>query len=285
MSAARAMIGRFTVEREAGSGGMGTIFRARDAETGALVALKLIRELRREEQIRFQREGRALAAVRHPGIVRYVDHGVTADGEAYLAMEWLDGEDLRARLTHVGLTVGETVTLGRRVAEALVTLHAEGLVHRDLKPGNLFLVGGEVSDVRIIDFGLVRGNDVTADLTRSGIAVGTPAYMSPEQARGLRDVDPRSDLFSLGCVMFKCLTGRAPFVEHRQAFENVVDLVEPHGEIDVSSTGEGSGARKLCQPGVREHNSRQRKLCRFGTADQTHHKHCWQQRSQEQQAI
>ncbi len=204
------MEGRFQIEREAGAGGMGTIFRAVDRETGRPVALKRVRGLDQADRRRFQREGQALAGLRHPGIVRYVDHGVTPEGEAYVAMEWLDGEDLRARLGRAGLTVGETVTLARKVAEALGALHGQGLVHRDVKPGNLFLVDGRVDDVRIIDFGLVRGQ-ASADLTRNGMALGTPAYMSPEQARGRGDVDARTDLFSLGCVMFKCLTGRTPF--------------------------------------------------------------------------
>jgi hypothetical protein len=210
MGSDRIRVGRFEIERKAGAGAMGTIFRALDTETSRPVAVKLIRDVGEAERSRFKREGRALAGLRHPGIVRYVDHGETGEGEVYLAMEWLEGEDLRARIGRAGLTVDETVTLGLRVAEALVALHAQGLVHRDVKPGNLFLVGGRVDDVRLIDFGLVRGS-AAAELTRTGTVVGTPAYMSPEQARGQREVDGRSDLFSLGCVLFKCLTGRPPF--------------------------------------------------------------------------
>lgn len=204
-------VGRFRIEGEAVAGGMGTIFRARDAATGDLVALKLLRNLGGSDLIRFRREAEALSAFHHPRIVRLIDHGVTPGGEAYLAMEWLEGEDLRARLARSGLRVDETLSMARAVAEALAAIHAAGLVHRDVKPGNVFLVGGRADFARLIDFGLVRSAEEDAELTRTGMAVGTPAYMSPEQARGSRALDARSDLFSLGCVMFKCLTGRALF--------------------------------------------------------------------------
>ena len=204
-------IGRFQVEGEAGSGAMGIVYRARDTSNGQPVALKLLHGVSEIDLARFAREGRVLATLAHPGIVRYVDHGTTARGETYLAMEWLDGEDLRARLGRVGLTLAETVTLGRRLSGALAEMHAHGLVHRDLKPGNVFLVGRRVDEVKIIDFGLARRGDASVNVTRSGVIVGTPAYMSPEQARGQREVDGRADIFSLGCVLFKCVTGRPPF--------------------------------------------------------------------------
>ncbi|MFO0587357.1 MAG: protein kinase [Polyangiaceae bacterium] len=207
----RVHVGRFLIEAQVGGGGMGKVYRARDPDTGSLVAVKIIRDLSDADMRRFQRETRALAGLRHPGIVRYVAHGTTPDGEVYLAMEWLEGEDLRSRLSRTGITIGETITLARKAAEALGAVHAQGLVHRDVKPANLFLVGGKVEQVHLIDLGLVRGIDASAELTRTGAALGTPAFMSPEQARGERDIDGRSDLFSLGCVLFKCLTGRAPF--------------------------------------------------------------------------
>ena len=207
----RVHVGRFLIEAQVGGGGMGKVYRARDPDTGSLVAVKIIRDLSEADMRRFQRETRALAGLRHPGIVRYVAHGTTPDGEVYLAMEWLEGEDLRARLSRSGITIAETITLARKAAEALGAVHAQGLVHRDVKPANLFLVGGKVEQVHLIDLGLVRGIDASAELTRTGAALGTPAFMSPEQARGERDIDGRSDLFSLGCVLFKCLTGRAPF--------------------------------------------------------------------------
>ncbi|MFT3769806.1 MAG: serine/threonine-protein kinase [Minicystis sp.] len=203
--------GRFEVLEQAGSGAAGTIYRAHDPATGERVAVKVLRGLEDVDAARFVREARVLARIRHPGAVRYVDHGRDAGGHAYLVMEWLDGEDLRERLARAGLSMNESIALGRRVAEALAVVHAHGLVHRDIKPGNLFLPGGRVEDAKIIDFGLARGERASTTVTQTGLVVGTPSYMAPEQARGRREIDARADSFSLGAVLFKCLTGRAPF--------------------------------------------------------------------------
>jgi predicted Ser/Thr protein kinase/tetratricopeptide (TPR) repeat protein len=203
--------GRFELEGEAGAGGAGTVFRARDAATGERVALKVLRYPIDATRGRFTREAEVLSRLRHPAVVRYVSHGATEDGEAFLAMEWLEGRDLRRQLAEEGLTLAETVALALRVADALDAVHALGVLHRDIKPSNLFLVGGRVAEVKLIDFGLVRLDDISHSLTHTGVAIGTPGYMAPEQARGERDVDQRADIFSLGCVLFKCLTGRAPF--------------------------------------------------------------------------
>ncbi len=203
---------RFEIERHAGSGGMGDVYRAHDRLRDGAVALKVFdrRALTRSE--RFHREAEMLSELEHPAIVRYVAHGVTADGTYWLAMEWLEGESLRDRLARIGLTVAESVTLVRRVAEAVGAAHARQMVHRDLKPSNLLLVGGDVAAVKVIDFGLARLVDPGARLTLTGAMLGTPGYMAPEQARAVPDVDARADVFSLGCVLFRCLTGRAPFV-------------------------------------------------------------------------
>ena len=212
------IVGRFEVEREAGAGGMGTVYRARDRETGEIVALKILRDIDPSNLDRFEREARALAELRHPAIVRYIDHGTAAAGAPYLAMEWLQGEDLGERLARSGLTLAEAVTLGRSVAEALAAIHARGVVHRDLKPSNLFLRAGDIEQVKIIDFGIARLGFATRGVTRTGMGMGTPGYMAPEQASGARDVDGRADVFSLGCVLFECLTGRPAFAgEHAMA--------------------------------------------------------------------
>src|SRR5690348_4745047 len=133
--------GRFEIDRRAGHGGMGTVFRAKDRQTGATVAVKVILGHGPELAERFMREAAVLAELRHPGIVRFVASGETPDGEPYLVMEWLDGEGLDDRLARGPLSVSETIELGRRVAAALAVAHARGVVHRDLKPSNLFLVG------------------------------------------------------------------------------------------------------------------------------------------------
>src|SRR5262249_48965914 len=144
------------------------------------------------------------------GIVRYVAHGAMPTGEAYLAMEWLEGEDLRSRLAREGLTLEESITLAIRVAEALGAAHAHAIVHRDLKPTNLFLRGRQVEDVKLLDFGIAQLGGGTR-MTRTDMLLGTPGYMAPEQARSGQIVDARADVFSLGCVLFECLTGKPAF--------------------------------------------------------------------------
>ena len=202
---------RFALERLAGTGGMGAVYRAEDRVGGGAVAIKVLHAHAAHDVDRFAREAEVLAGLRHPNIVRYVAHGATADGDRYLAMEWLDGESLADRLKHQPLTVAEAVALGGAVAEALALAHRAGVVHRDLKPSNLFLVGGSVARVKVIDFGIASVRDTRRQLTVTGATLGTPGYMAPEQARG-DPVDARADVFALGCVLFKCLTGRSPFV-------------------------------------------------------------------------
>ncbi len=202
---------RFELESIAGSGGMGTVFRARDRSTGEHVALKLLRVGSPDALERFAREIRVLAALRHPGIVRHVADGKLATGEPWLAMEWLAGESLQERLARAGLTAAESVDLARRVAEALGAAHERGVVHRDVKPSNLFLPGGDLDAVKVLDFGVARVTDAGRASTRTGVMIGTPGYMSPEQVRGDRDVGVRADVFALGCVLFECLSGRVAF--------------------------------------------------------------------------
>src|SRR2546423_9548503 len=125
-------------------------------------------------------------------------------------MEWLDGEDLAERLAHGGLTARESVVLCTRVAEALAFAHARGIVHRDVKPSNLFLPERQVERAKVLDFGIARQQQPTQsfDMTITGTRLGTPAYMSPEQARGSSELDARVDVFALGCVLFECLSGQ-----------------------------------------------------------------------------
>ena len=206
------VIGRFQIGDRIASGSSGTVYQARDGDTGERVAVKVIRGLSELDAARFAREARVLGALSHPGVVRYIDHGHTEGGGAYIVMEWLEGEDLRERLARGGISMNESVALGRRVAESLAVVHAAGLVHRDIKPGNIFLPGRRAAEATVIDFGLVRGDASGTTVTGTGLVVGTPAYMAPEQARGQRAIDGRADVFSLGAVLFKCLAGRAPFV-------------------------------------------------------------------------
>ena len=187
---------------------MGTVYRARDIETGEIVALKILHP--DADPARFAREAGMLAELYHPGIVRYVTHAIDGGGAPYLAMEWLDGEDLACRLGRGRLTIAESVALVRRASEALGAAHAQGIVHRDVKPSNLLLEGGVLDRVRIIDFGIASGGD-SGRRTRTATAIGTPGYMAPEQVRGERAVDARADVFALGCVLYECITGTPLF--------------------------------------------------------------------------
>lgn len=203
---------RFLVEHLAGVGGMGEVYRALDQSSGAAVAIKVLRELNLESSERLAQEARVLGTLSHPHIVKYVAAGVTSSGSPFLAMEWLDGESLTTRLARTGLRLDESVELASHVAEALAVAHAQGIVHRDIKPSNLFLEHGEISQIKVLDFGVAREHGAGRRLTLTGSIVGTPGYMAPEQARAnKRVVDARADVFSLGAVLFECLTGRPAF--------------------------------------------------------------------------
>jgi tetratricopeptide (TPR) repeat protein len=205
---------RFVVEREAGVGGMGRVFRAVDQDSGRTVALKVLRWSDGDGRERFEREARILSALSHPAIVGYVAHGQD-DGQPFLAMEWLGGEPLSARLRKGALPIATAGELGLRVAEALACAHEAGVLHRDVKPANLILEDDEPDapglGVRVVDFGVARSAREAKAVTRTGMIVGSCSYMSPEQALAQRDVDARSDLFSLGCVLYECVTGVRAF--------------------------------------------------------------------------
>jgi len=204
--------GRFKLEAEAGSGGMGTVYRARDLTDGAVVAVKILNGREVREAARFEQEAAILSRLTHPAIVRYLANGVADNGRRFIAMEWLEGEDLAMRLDRKPLTLAESVAITRRAAEALAYAHERGIVHRDVKPENLFLPGRAIDRLKVLDFGiarLTRGGE--RRLTLTGSVIGTPGYMAPELVRGERDITPRADTFSLGCVLFHCLTGRPVF--------------------------------------------------------------------------
>lgn len=202
---------RFTIEALSARGGMGAVYRAHDRSSGETVALKTMHAtLSDVEAERLVREGSMLAALTHPGIVRHVAHGIDLSAGVYVAMEWIDGVTLRQRLATEGLTVRESVDVVRRIAEALGYAHRAGLIHRDIKPSNVILRGGELARPVLIDFGVARAGGVS-ELTQTGMMLGTPHFMAPEQARGSRDVDARADVFALGGLLFYCLTGRHVF--------------------------------------------------------------------------
>jgi serine/threonine protein kinase/tetratricopeptide (TPR) repeat protein len=222
---------RFEIEALVGSGGMGDVFRAHDRLTGGRVAIKVLHGSMPRDAERFRREAQVLAELSHPRVVKYVAHGMTPANRPYIAMEWLEGEDLAERLSKSGVTIEEAVTIGKRVAEGLSVLHDKGFLHRDVKPSNLFLLGNDVHKVKLLDLGIVRSVNPTRVATKSGITVGTPGYMAPEQARGARELDARVDVFALGCVLFECLAGRPAFVGENMAALLAKILLEPPGRV------------------------------------------------------
>ena len=219
--------GRFELEKLAGAGGSGSVYRAVDRSTGERVALKLLSRLDWPLQ-RFAREASILSELEHPGIVRYVAHGVADCNTPYLAIEWLEGQTLtRALSAREKLMPADAVPLVLAASRALAVAHARGIVHRDVKPSNLFVIGTGLSRLKVIDFGLARSALLAEALTRIGAVVGTPGYMAPEQVRGDAEVGPAADVFSLGCVLFECLTGHSPFSgRHATAIFTKI-LIEP----------------------------------------------------------
>lgn len=203
---------RFRIEHRASVGGTAKIYRATDLTDGAAIALKILYgEVADDQAERLEREAELLAELSHPGIVRHVAHGDLGTGASYLAMEWVEGETLSQRLTRVGLTMRESIDLVRRVAETLGYAHTRGVVHRDIKPANILLRGKSLDDVVVIDFGIAKGQAGVSSITQVGAVLGTLGYMAPEQARGVGKMDARTDVFALGALLFKCLTGSPPF--------------------------------------------------------------------------
>ncbi|MBB4771819.1 serine/threonine-protein kinase [Actinomadura livida] len=201
---------RYLLEGRLGRGGMGEVWRAVDQRLSRSVAIKLLLNVSVSADLveRFRREATITANLQHPGIT--VVHDIAQhDGQLFIVMELLDGTDLGAVLDKAptGIPIGQAVSLTLQAAQALAAAHAQGVVHRDVKPANLFQVTG--GRVKICDFGIARAADSTG-LTAAGQFIGTPAYASPEQCCG-RKLDGRSDLYSLGCVLYALLTGQAPF--------------------------------------------------------------------------
>ncbi|MBA3685866.1 MAG: protein kinase, partial [Planctomycetes bacterium] len=209
-------VGPYRVLGVIARGGMGTVYRGKvvitcEVPIGRLVAIKILRQIAdQQERIRFQREAAYLQALRHNGIVRVLDAGEHF-GQPYLVMPLVEGETLNELIvSKVRIDESRLADIGIQAAEALHTAHLAGILHRDIKPGNIMLTGDGV--VKLLDFGLAQRIDGASKLTATGTVLGTPAYMSPEQASGQRaDLSRRSDIYSLGACLYELLTGQAPF--------------------------------------------------------------------------
>ncbi|MBI2376076.1 MAG: serine/threonine protein kinase [Deltaproteobacteria bacterium] len=211
------VLGRFEITRRIGRGGMGAVYAAKQVPIGREVAVKVLKgdlvdnEGARE---RFRREAAIIGSLRHPNTIQLIDYGETEDGTLVMITELLVGSPLSDRLKNGTLSFGETIELGLEIAGSLREAHSLGLVHRDLKPANIFLV--EVAGrqhAKVLDFGIARiADEDSTRLTATGQVFGTPRYMSPEQGLETGGVDARSDLYSLGLMLFECLVGQPPFV-------------------------------------------------------------------------
>lgn len=220
LHAGEVFAGRYRLECPLGKGGMGTIWRARSLLLEIDVAVKVVHPntSTQQDQDRLLREARAAASLGHPSIVRVFDFGTTGGGEPFLVMELLSGRSLGDWLTERGrLPATLAVQILLPVASALVAAHAHGIVHRDIKPENIMIVSGEGDTLvpKLVDFGIAKvdvGGQHTTTLTQTGALIGSPAYMSPEQARGQSDLDGQTDVWSLCVVLYELVTGRRPFV-------------------------------------------------------------------------
>jgi len=229
-----AHLGRYTIVEQLGAGGMGEVYRATDANLQRDVAIKVLRPQMasdRDMVARFQREARALAALNHPNICTIYEIG-TEDGLVFIALELLEGANLRQRMAGKPLELKTALTLAIQIADALEAAHSRGIVHRDIKPANIFVASRE--HVKVLDFGIAKvvhsgdsgaaakPTDGDTDLTNPGLAIGTVSYMSPEQVRG-KDVDASTDLFSFGVVLHEMVTGVLPFRGETQGL--VIDAI------------------------------------------------------------
>jgi len=211
--------GRYRIVRLLGEGGMGSVYLASHVGLGRDVAIKFLHAelVSRDEVVgRFYREAQAAAAIRHKNIIEVFDVGVSPQGEPFLVMEYLEGESLAGLLKRAGpLNLGAACAVMEPVLQALHAAHRKGIIHRDLKPDNIFLAyqQGEPPVVKIIDFGISKFAQGEFDKwrTKTGSVMGTPAYMSPEQARGSAGLDHRTDIYSMGTILFEMLTGALPF--------------------------------------------------------------------------
>ncbi len=210
--------GAYQIVRLLGEGGMASVHEAVQLRLNKRMAVKVMSRAladNTEAIARFRREAEITSAIGHPHIVQVFDSGVTPAGEPFLAMELLEGEDLEHRMARLGrLPVAAVLPIMRQVASALAAAHAKGIVHRDLKPANIYLIdaAGEGDFVKVLDFGVSKVRS-TSKLTNSSRVIGTPKYMSPEQAQGLADeVDERTDQWSLACTVWEALAGEGPFV-------------------------------------------------------------------------
>jgi len=207
--------GRYRLDEVIGAGGMGVVFRGTHTWTERPVAVKVLNDLSDPELVRrFFREAKAATKIAHDNVVDVLDMGEASDGSPFIVLELLEGESLAERLARRPMTPEEALTFALPVMDALATAHASDVVHRDVKPENLFLHTDTKGRLvpKIVDFGISKLLDVTLSVqTKAGTMIGTPEYMSPEQIEGSKSIDGQSDVWSIGVVLFEALAGQPPF--------------------------------------------------------------------------
>lgn len=213
-------VGKYKLISQLGEGGMGVVYKAEHLALGRFAAIKKLQPgLSADPEIvqRFFNEAKAASAIDHPGIVEIFDYGTQENGQAYIVMPFLQGETLETRLERGPLPLQELYNVMEQVISALGAAHERGIIHRDLKPENIFLQNNEMMpggiQVKLLDFGIAKlAGPSAGNKTKTGTMMGTPAYMSPEQCRGAADIDHRTDLYALGCILFHIACGRPPFL-------------------------------------------------------------------------
>jgi serine/threonine-protein kinase len=223
-------MGNYFIEQELGAGGMGQVYRARHALIRRPTAVKVMQVAGEEQQAaikRFEREVQVSATLSHPNTITIYDFGHTPDNKFYYVMEYLDGLDLQEAVERFGpLTAERAVFILAQVCSAMGEAHARSIVHRDIKPSNIYLThrGGLYDFVKVLDFGLAKQLEVqeSVALTKTGVAVGTPRYISPEAIKGAENIDGRSDLYCLGAVAYWMITGR-PVFDSSSSVELMID--------------------------------------------------------------
>lgn len=234
--------GKYQLTAVLGEGGMGKVYLAENVDIGRPVAIKVLRGTlagRPELLERFRTEARAAAAVGHPGIVEIIDLGTSVEGVMFMVMERLEGESLGGRLRRTGpLSLAAAGSILDAALDALGAAHARGIVHRDLKPDNIFLAERPLPRVKLLDFGLSKFHRAEElALTQEGMAMGTAAYMAPEQARSARDAGTGADLYAMGAILFEMLAGRPPFLGESYGEVLAKVLTEPPPALEQLRAG------------------------------------------------
>jgi len=233
---------KYLIKRKLGEGGMGIVYEAEHIHIGKKVALKVLLEdyTKKQELVdRFKQEARSASIIGHPNIINVTDFGYTPDGRIFFVMEFLDGEDLASVIEKQGtLPHGRIMRVVKQVCAGLSAAHRKGIIHRDMKPENIFVLnpGGEDETIKILDFGIAKMSILESEgrkLTKTGVVFGTPEYMSPEQAAG-KPIDHRIDIYSLGVIMYEMLTGKVPFTGDTFMSiltKHIFEPVPPIGEV------------------------------------------------------